>query len=315
VKELEAMYSNRGKASLFGFIFCIVSIFTLGAQNSGTLVLTPNAEFIRIYNDSACYTIARDSNFGNIGNITKTLEAGTWVVDNGYEEKRISIREGRTTNSALKPSPDYGDPVGGQRLTVIGTKDKSSAPAWLVSYVASGPEEIQGMPQYAGRYCFVADETSAHLLPENYLKHAIWQQIVSKLQSVITSSFEPQNGGMADMVSSSSTSFFEGFSSTVSASQTEYESIAKVEDRTTFESFLNRLNFRIEEFWWQKTSSKFRKGSKEEYHSYLLATVSKGEFNKALAMALQNSIDSNPAFSAAERSVYEALINEIRAGE
>jgi hypothetical protein len=316
MKELEDMYSNCGKAIFLGFIFCVMSIFTLSAQSSGTLIIAPNSADVNIYYDSTCYKIGGKS---DLGNITKTLEPGVWTVDNGYEEKKVTIREGRTTNSTLKPFPDYGEPVAGQRLTVTGTKDKSSAPAWLGPFVTGGITEIQGLPQYAGRYCFVAVETSAHSLTENYLKHTIWQQIVSYIVSTISSS-DPQNvdsdlqiADIATTLSTSSTSIFEGFSYTVSANQTEYESISKIDDRKLFESFLNRLNFRIEEFWWQKTSSKYSKGSKEEYHSYLLATVSKEEFHKAVAMALQNTIDNNPTLSATELSIYKDLINTILA--
>jgi hypothetical protein len=302
------MYSNCGKAFFLGFIFCIMSIFTLNAQSQGTLTIVPNSDRVNIYNDSACYTIGDRS---GLGNITKTLEAGVWIVDNGYEEKKVTIRAGRTTNSTLKPFPDYGERVAGQEPTVV-TKDKSSAPPWLISYITGGSEEIQGMPQYAGRYCFAADEIAVHSLTETYLKHKIWQQLVSKIAVSTVSSSDPQN---ADNGTTLSTSIFEGFSYTLNDSQTEYEIISKIIDRKTFDNFLNRVNFRIEEFWWYKTALKHSKRSQEEYNSFLLATVSKEAFNKALVMALQKFIDNNPTLSTEEHSVFEDLINTILADE
>jgi hypothetical protein len=282
------------------------------SQGSGTLVVVPNSNQIVIYNDLEFYELGASAS--DLQNITKDFSTGYWTIDNGYEEKIVSLRQDVTTNVTLKSSPDYGEPVG--LPVIIDTKNKTNPPAWVVPYVMGGRNGIESMPQYNGRLCFVATGQSFHLQNENYLRHFIWQQIMSSVYGSIT-----ENSENIDSVETLSRSSIGGgflYTYTIvkqssgSENQFSYENFSEIIDNRIFEDFLNRLNYRTEEFWWNKTSQKFKKGSKEIYHSYLFVTVSELEFSRAIIMTIQDIIDNNPAISATERAIYADIINAIR---
>ncbi|GHT85544.1 hypothetical protein FACS1894137_09960 [Spirochaetia bacterium] len=240
-------------------------------QTAGTLVVVPNSDRVTIYNDSECYEYANFSD--RLPNITKTLKTGSWTIDNGYEEKRISIRQGITTNSTLTPYPGYDAPDD-QEITVTDRKNKSVPPEWVASYLERGSDGIDTMPQYRGRNCIVSEIMSFHLPNESLLEYMAKRIIVSSLLSSIS-----QNDDSITSSISNAIGFSYEFSANTAGDQRAYESSSKIIDTKAFENFLDRIDFRIEDSWWLKRKNKYE----ESYVAFLLVTVSKAEFSKIAA--------------------------------
>jgi hypothetical protein len=293
------------------FAFCAAGVFTQDrpATDTGTLILDANAPRVSIYSETELYEVIANST--KLATITRELNPGEWTIDNGYDEKKVIIRTGTTMRVTLKAIPDLGERTD-QRMTIVDSKTKNP-PEWLITYITNGNRGIDNRANYADRMSFVSQIDSSHPVNDIYLQHLVLSQVFSGISEKVSDAFnkEIDRADTFNRIVERQETRINGYSREFSATHGAFESHAIIVDAKSFNAFLKSLDYRKEESWWCKGSSKHKKGNEETYTGYLLSTISKPKFYQAVADEIKALVNNNPDISVAERLIYEDFIRSI----
>jgi hypothetical protein len=155
--------------------------------------------------------------------------------------------------------------------------------------IMGGNLDVQKLPAYKGKYCFVVEYTDASKdfatawVSNASGPQAIAQKVSTTGSSSMSSSLEGEKGGGTEVNLKSATEVL---------SNASFNGASKDAD------------------WWQTV----RNSTTEvvETRAFALWTINQKQLDEQVAANIQNIIDNNTAMSAAERAIYTDLIKQIR---
>jgi hypothetical protein len=180
-----------------------------------------------------------------------------------------------------------GRTAGIDELENKGSAIDAPTPAWLTSYLKQGVSALQALPQYAGKYCIVGEESGVN---RQFVlawadQASAQQRIGSLLRTNIASRCQAAVNASADSGTAASGSY-----------QQEIDNIINAVVNVSYSGA------RREADWWslrRRYDPDNRAVYTDEYTAYVLYTVPKEEMNRQIALALETSVSKDSALYSA----------------
>ncbi|GHU92807.1 hypothetical protein FACS189479_02760 [Spirochaetia bacterium] len=185
-----------------------------------------------------------------------------------------------------------------------GAAHNQPTPPWVLVSNESNIN-IQKLPDYEGSYCFVvladatiSPDTDYDAVSRQYVIDWVnntangAQRVAEIISTTVTNDANTKNAGSR-----------EGAASPMTA-QTQ-SAVQKAMSNASFTGLLKAAD------WWELTRNKTT--GEKRYNGYSLWIIDEKRLDDQIARHLQNIVGNNEAMSAAERSIYLELINDIRA--